>query len=109
MLRKSRFQLDLSQITKLPRESHPFCHPFLVTMKIAAASLLFLAYEGATAFQAPMTKSQTFALKSSPESYSYSYGGNTVRDGNANTNGNVGQGDSGRVVRFQLVLCLFKP
>jgi hypothetical protein len=75
---------------------------FLVTMKIAAASLLFLAYEGAIAFQAPMTKSQSFALNSSPESYSYSYGGNTVRDGNANTNGNVGQGDSGRVVRPQL-------
>jgi hypothetical protein len=66
-------------------------------MKIAAASLLFLAFEGASAFQAPASKPQGFALKSSPD-YSYSYGGNTVRDGSPNSNGNIGQGDTGRVV-----------
>jgi hypothetical protein len=37
-------------------------------------------------------------LKSSPDAYTYSYGGNTVRDGSPNSNGNIGQGDSGRVV-----------
>jgi hypothetical protein len=70
-------------------------------MKIAAASLLLLAFEGACAFQGPAAKPQSFALKSSPDSYTYSYGGNTVRDGSPNSNGNIGQGDSGRVVSLK--------
>jgi hypothetical protein len=74
-------------------------------MKISGAALLFLAFEGANAFlgqQAPKTVAFTKVQSTPSGDYSYSYGGNTMRDGSPNTNGNVpvgGAGDDSRVVR----------
>lgn len=74
-------------------------------MKISGAALLFLAFEGASAFLGQQAPKTSFAkVRSTPSGdYSYSYGGNTLRDGSPNTNGNVpvgGAGDESRVVRY---------
>lgn len=95
-------QTKPSTVAPPPPSAPPPSNPS-PTMKISGAALLFLAFEGATAFlgQAP---APTFTkLNSSPESYSYSYGGNTVRDGSSNSNGSTSSSTDG--TRVVSVVC----
>jgi hypothetical protein len=74
-------------------------------MKISGATLLFLAFEGASAFLGPQAAGKPSALLSTPGGdYSYTYGGNTMREGSPNINGNVpvSGADESRVVRIRL-------
>jgi hypothetical protein len=69
-------------------------------MKISL--FFFLAFEGANAFvgQASQPAALTRVRSTPGGDYSYSYGGNTMREGSPNTNGDVpvGGADQGRVV-----------